>query len=263
MFLYEKLFNSEYHKNILNDFINDVYKNESDNVRTLIFNIQNELNNTFSGSLISLELCAQKNPILMNVLKRLNISLDYKQIAGNVLETIVVEYINEYFKTDNIIRWPNGEMYFPDFSANNIPIDVKAVFVPEASSDNYKFDKNGNKKTMGFKNAIESQPEVIKKLKSFFDNEPNYNDIGNAFILYVYYSCSDTGITILKCQIVPLITCILYNINNRSLTLKSAGTVDENGNKEVKNANVCIRMKLSDNRTLHEIYNDLKNIINN
>ena len=101
MFLYEKLFNSEYHKNILNDFINDVYKNESDNVRTLVFNIQNELNNTFSGSLISLELCAQKNPILMNVLKKLNISLDYKQIAGNVLETIVVEYINEYFKNDN------------------------------------------------------------------------------------------------------------------------------------------------------------------
>lgn len=261
MLLYEKLVNSEYHKNILNDFINDVYKNNSDKVKEFIFNIQNKLNTTSSGSLISLEPYVQNNPILQRVLKRLNISLDYKQIAGNVLETIVVEYINECFKESNIVRWPNGEMYFPDFSVNSIPIDVKAVFVPEMSSDNYKFDKHGKPKTMGFNNAIESSQEVIKKLNSFFNNEPNYNDIGNAFILYVYYSCSDNGITILKCQIVPLITCILYNKNNLSFTVKSGGTLDENGNKEVKNSNVCIRMKLSDNRTLDEIYNDLKLII--
>ena len=263
MFLYEKIFNSEYHKNILNDFIDDVYLNNSNEVKKLLFNIQNELNNTFSGSLISLELCVKKNPILQNVLKRLNISLDYKQIAGNILETIVVEYVNEYFNVYNIIRWPNGEMFFPDFSANNIPIDVKAVFVPEASSDNYKFNKDGKSKTMGYKNAIESSPEVIKKLRSFFNKEDNYNDIGNAFILYVYYACSDDGITILKCQIVPLIACILYNIDKREFTIKSGGTIDENGNKEVKNSNVCIRMKLSDNRTLNEIYDDLKLIINN
>ena len=261
MFLYESLIKSKYYKDITHEFIQREY-NDNIELENKLNNISDKLNKTFSDQLLTLELCAEKDPILQKVLKRLNISIDYKSIAGNVLETIVVEYIKEYFNNDNINKWPNGEMNFPDFSFNNIPIDVKSVFVPEESACSYKFDKHGKKKFTQFHNAIESKSEVIKKLKSFFNGENKCN-IGSAFILFVYYSCLDNGIKILGTQIVPLIITIKLKSDLSDFSIKSAGRPDENGNREPKNTNVNIGLTKSDNRTLDEIYNNLLNLINN
>lgn len=262
MFLYKKLLNSEYHKNITKEFINREYKEHNNEIYNKLNDIQNKLNNAFNNALLTLELCSQKDPILQKVLRRLNVSIDYKCIAGNILETIVIEYIKEYFNTDNIIKWPNGEMNFPDFKINEIDIDVKSVFVPEESSDNYKFDKNGNKKNTKFNNSIESKQEVIKELYNFF-YQPHHKNIGKSFILYVYYACSNEGIKLLNVQIVPLILTINLKKDKSDFLIKSAGTVDENGNKEPKNSSVIIGLKITDNRSLDDIYNDLKLLINN
>ena len=262
MLLYEKLVNSEYHKNITKEFIDREYKKLNNEIYNKFNDIQTKLNDTFNNEVISLELCSQNNSNLRAVLKELNAPVDYKCIAGNLLETTIIGYIKQCFSNDAVIKWPNGEMNFPDFEINGIDIDVKSVFVPEESSDEYRFDKNGKKKITHFNNSIESKQEVIKELYDFFINQGHKN-IGKSFILYVYYACSDKGIKILNTQIVPLILTINLKKDKSDFQIKSAGFVDENGNKVPKNSSVIIGLKINDRRSLDNIYNDLKNLINN
>ena len=251
MILYEKLINSEYHKNITIEFINREYPEIADTLYNNICDIVNQLNNSFSSQTLSLKMCAKNDKVLKNVLERLCIKVDYKQIAGNVLETIMVEYIKDKFSNNNIVKWPNGEMNFPDFSFNNIAIDVKSVFVPEESDVIHKYDKHGNKNYTNFNNSIESVTSVTNQLKDYFSKSYNCDNIAKSFILFVYYSVTSDGIKILATQIVPLIITIKTKKNENIFAIKSKS-----------NANVTIGLTTNDKRTLDEIYNRLKLIIN-
>lgn len=243
---YEDIINSSNNKQIFNEFIKDVYNNDI-SISKLLDNIKNDFNDVFNN----LEFGFNYN--IINATKKAydffgdnsTTCINGKNVAGIVIEDFTIKYLQKYFK--NIIKHPNGEMNFPDLSINNYLVDIKSVLCVD-NSPNYN-------------NSIESKTEVNKKLKSFFEKDKNYNDIGNAFILYVYYSCENNNLKILKCHFVPLISTIRYNKKKMELSIKSAGTNDGNGQKIAKNLNVTIGLNKTDKRSYNQIYNDLKCIV--